>query len=78
MLQSHKQKRLTAWSTPVLLIGVLLVFILIVAVFGDKSLARMAAQTMIRVVFVVGLWIFVVNSGVVSFGHAGFMAIGAY
>jgi branched-chain amino acid transport system permease protein len=26
----------------------------------------------------VGLWIFVGNSGVVSFGHAGYMAIGAY
>ncbi|WP_420568011.1 branched-chain amino acid ABC transporter permease [Thalassovita sp.] len=78
MAQTHKQKRLSAWSTPVLLILVLLVFTLLISVLGDKSLARMAAQTLIRVTFVVGLWIFVGNSGVVSFGHAGYMAIGAY
>lgn len=78
MAQTHNQKRLSAWSTPLLLIAVLLVFTLLITVLGDKSLARMAAQTMIRVTFVVGLWIFVGNSGVVSFGHAGFMAIGAY
>jgi len=78
MAQTHKQKRLSAWSTPVLLIAVLLVFTLLVTFLGDNSLARMAAQTLIRVTFVVGLWIFVGNSGVVSFGHAGYMAIGAY
>jgi len=78
MAQTHKQKRISAWSTPILLIAVLLVFTLLVTFLGDKSLARMAAQTLIRVTFVVGLWIFVGNSGVVSFGHAGYMAIGAY
>lgn len=78
MAQTHKQKRLSAWSTPLLLIAILLVFTLLVTFLGDKSLARMAAQTLIRVTFVVGLWVFVGNSGVVSFGHAGYMAIGAY
>lgn len=78
MLQTHKQKRLSAWSTPVLLILILLIFVVAITALGDKSLGRMAAQTMIRVVFVVGLWIFVGNSGVVSFGHVGYMAIGAY
>lgn len=78
MAQTHKQKRLSSWSTPVLLILILLVFTLAITVLGDKPLARMAAQTLIRVTFVVGLWIFVGNSGVVSFGHAGYMAIGAY
>lgn len=78
MAQTHKQKRLSAWSTPVLLIAILLVFTLLITLFGDNALARMAAQTLIRVTFVVGLWVFFGNSGVVSFGHAGFMAIGAY
>lgn len=78
MVQRHNLKRLSAWSTPLLLIAILLVFTVAVSVLGDKSLARMAAQTLIRVTFVVGLWIFVGNSGVVSFGHAGYMAIGAY
>ena len=78
MAQTHKQKRLSAWSTPILLIAILMVFTLLVTFLGDKSLARMAAQTLIRVTFVVGLWIFVGNSGVVSFGHVGYMAVGAY
>ncbi len=78
MAQTHKQKRLSAWSTPILLIAILVIFTLLVTLLGDKSLARMAAQTLIRVTFVVGLWIFVGNSGLVSFGHAGYMAIGAY
>ncbi|GAA6177144.1 branched-chain amino acid ABC transporter permease [Sulfitobacter pacificus] len=78
MAQTHKQKRLSAWSTPLLLIGILVLFTLLVTFLGDNSLARMAAQTLIRVTFVVGLWIFVGNSGIVSFGHAGYMAVGAY
>jgi branched-chain amino acid transport system permease protein len=78
MAQTHKQKRLSAWSTPILLIAIMVVFTVLVTFLGDKSLARMAAQTLIRVTFVVGLWIFVGNSGIVSFGHAGYMAIGAY
>lgn len=78
MRNAHDFNRLRTWSTPVMLIAILAGFVLLVTVFGDKSLARMAAQTLIRVTFVVGLWIFVGNSGVVSFGHAGYMAIGAY
>jgi branched-chain amino acid transport system permease protein len=78
MANKHDMKRLDAWTTPVLLIAILIAFAVLVTLFGDKSLARMAAQTLIRVTFVVGLWIFVGNSGLVSFGHAGFMAIGAY
>ena len=33
---------------------------------------------LVNVVLVVGLYMFVGNSGVFSFGHMGFMAIGAY
>ena len=33
---------------------------------------------MIRVVAVVGLYIFIGNSGILSFGHIAFMSIGAY
>lgn len=78
MRGQHAQNRLLAYSTPVFLIGLLAAFAVLVTLTGDKALARMAAETLIRVVLVVGLWIFVGNSGVVSFGHAGYMAIGAY
>lgn len=78
MMGKHAQNRILAYSTPLVLIGILLVFVAAVTLTGDKALGRMAAETLIRVVLVVGLWIFVGNSGVVSFGHAGYMAIGAY
>ena len=78
MLKIKNKNSLNRLSTPIILILILLLFVISISIIGDKSLARMAAQTMIRVTFVVGLWIFVGNSGVISFGHAGYMAIGAY
>ncbi|MCW3784608.1 branched-chain amino acid ABC transporter permease [Defluviimonas salinarum] len=72
------QNRLLAHSTPLILALILLAFVAGVALTGDRALARMAAETLVRVTLVVGLWIFVGNSGVISFGHAGYMAIGAY
>lgn len=78
MSSTGKFHRLHLISTPLILIAGLVALVVLVTVFGDKSLARATAQTLIKVTFVVGLWIFVGNSGVVSFGHAAFMAIGAY
>jgi branched-chain amino acid transport system permease protein len=78
MSSHHAQNRLAAYSTPLILSAILLAFVLLVVVLDDKALARTAAETLVRVTLVVGLWIFVGNSGVISFGHAGYMAIGAY
>ncbi|KUJ85710.1 branched-chain amino acid ABC transporter permease [Ruegeria marisrubri] len=78
MPSQHAQNRLAAYSTPLILSAVLLAFVLLVVVLDDKALARTAAEALVRVTLVVGLWIFVGNSGVISFGHAGYMAIGAY
>ena len=78
MTSKHAQKRLAAYFPPLILAGLLLGLVVLVTLFGDKSLGRTAAETLIRVTLVVGLWIFIGNSGVISFGHAGYMAIGAY
>lgn len=78
MQSLHTSNRIAAYSTPVVLAVLLLGFVVLVALFGDKALARTMAETLVRVVLVVSLWIFVGNSGVISFGHAGYMAIGAY
>jgi branched-chain amino acid transport system permease protein len=56
----------------------LVVIVLATASAQSSSLDRTIVDLLIRVVFVVGLYIFVGNSGVVSFGHAGFMMLGAY
>jgi len=59
------------------LIGILLV----VAVIGSNLGAvdqRHTIEILINVVLVVGLYVFVGNSGVLSFGQISFMSIGAY
>jgi len=48
------------------------------ASLGSSSTDRTVANALINLTLVVGLYIFIGNSGVFSFGHIGFMAIGAY
>jgi branched-chain amino acid transport system permease protein len=50
----------------------------LLAMVGSEVLERKAALMLVNLVFVLGLFIFVGNSGVLSFGHASFMALGAY
>jgi len=78
MTSKHAQNRLAAYSTPLILAAILAALVVLVTLFGDKAMARTAAEVLVRVTLVVALWIFVGNSGIISFGHAGYMAIGAY
>ncbi len=78
MTSPHMIRRRMAATTPLVLALLLLAFVLAALSLGDRAIARMAAETLIRVTMVVGFWIFVGNSGVVSFGHAAFACIGAY
>lgn len=77
-MTEHQARKLASLTTPVLLIALLTAFVLLIGAFGDRSLGRMAAETLIRVTLVVGFWIFAGNSGVISFGHAAFACVGAY
>jgi branched-chain amino acid transport system permease protein len=64
---------------PVFALLVPLLLIVLLADFsGSFTFKRTVIEALIRIVMVVGLYIFVGNSGVVSFGHATFMAIAAY
>jgi branched-chain amino acid transport system permease protein len=45
---------------------------------GGDEVSLTVTEALIRLTVVVGLSIFIGNSGVVSFGHIGFMCIGAY
>ena len=67
----------TFW-TPLLLILLLAAIAILVWSFGSGTLQRTVVEMLIRVVLVVGIWIFVGNSGIISFGHVGFMCLGAY
>ncbi|MEA2227515.1 MAG: hypothetical protein QOF04_1145 [Solirubrobacteraceae bacterium] len=52
--------------------------VLVEAMAGSDVLTRMVVKMLINLTLVVALYIFVGNSGVLSFGHISFMAIGAY
>ncbi len=67
----------TYW-TPVSLAVMLLAVAVLVWASGDGLLARTVTDAFIRAVLVIGLYIFIGNSGILSFGHVAFMLIGAY
>ena len=64
--------------TPVSLSILLFIIVVVVWATGDGVLARTVTDGLIRAVLVIGLYIFIGNSGVLAFGHATFMMVGAY
>ncbi len=74
----------TAWreiilrSAPLLALVVLIVAITLLAGLADAVTVRRVILSLVNVVAVVGLYIFMGNSGVLNFSSVGFMAIGAY
>ena len=54
------------------------VAIVLASTTGSSVLQQIVTTSEIYLIVVVGLYIFVGNSGVLSFGHLGFMAFGAY
>ena len=63
--------------TPLLLIAAVAV-VTFAGVLGGDQIQTSLVEMLIRMVVVVGMWVFIGNSGVISFGHVGFMCIGAY
>ncbi|PIE13967.1 MAG: branched-chain amino acid ABC transporter permease [Rhodobacterales bacterium] len=74
----HKARFYASALTPLILIGLLLGIVLLTYFLGSRSLQRTTAEALIYVTLVVGFWIFVGNSGVISFAHAAFAMVGAY
>lgn len=67
------------WAgSALLLIAPLLAVAVAVDLYDDVMLERIVIGMFINLVLVVGLQLFTGNSGLVSFGHISFMAIGAY
>ena len=52
--------------------------VLLAQAFAPPSIKRVVVTTLLNVILVVGFYVFSGNSGVISFGHIGFTAIGAY
>jgi branched-chain amino acid transport system permease protein len=65
-------------ASPIVLCGAIALIVIGTAAANSAGLDRTVTEALIRIVYVVGLYIFVGNSGVISFGHTAFMAVGAY
>lgn len=78
MTARARNRGILGWLwTPTALI-LLLVVIVLLASMGLGSLQRTVTDALIKLIVVVGLYIFIGNTGVISFGQTAFMAIGAY
>jgi branched-chain amino acid transport system permease protein len=64
--------------TPLVLIVVLLAIAALSYQFGSRAFNRTVVEMFINIMVVVGLYVFVGNSGLLSFGHISFMCLGAY
>ncbi|MCB1339020.1 MAG: branched-chain amino acid ABC transporter permease [Maritimibacter sp.] len=65
-------------ATPLILSLLLIAFALVAVAAGSKPFNQTMIDIFLRVTLVVGLYVFVGNSGVISFGHIGFTCLGAY
>ena len=63
---------------PLIALLAIIAVIVVCASFAPVVLQRRATQGLINLIAVVGLYVFVGNSGVLSFGNVAFMAVGAY
>ncbi|RLV57098.1 branched-chain amino acid ABC transporter permease [Aeromicrobium phragmitis] len=63
--------------TPLLLCAIAGV-VAVAGLAGGPTVERVAVLALISIVFVTGLSTFSANSGIMSFGHVAFMALGAY
>jgi len=65
-------------ATPLILTVLLLVVAALTYQFGSRAFNRTIVEMFINIMVVVGLYVFVGNSGLLSFGHISFMCLGAY
>jgi len=64
------------WPLLALCLGV--TAIVAVTSLGSEQLQVTMTEMLIRLTVVIGIYVFIGNSGILSFGHIGFMCIGAY
>jgi branched-chain amino acid transport system permease protein len=69
---------IVGWLWPAASLCILVIVVAMIFGGGDGELNHAVTAALINLILVVGLYVFVGNSGVVSFGHLSFMAIGAY
>jgi branched-chain amino acid transport system permease protein len=77
-----KNSRLIAWLSPYSTIIILAVPLLILAavtdLFAGSLLVRIVTALFVSMIIVLGMQVFMGNSGILAWAHVGFMGIGAY
>lgn len=63
---------------PLLALCAAVTAIVAAASLGSDEVQVTITEMLIRLVVVIGIYLFIGNSGILSFGHVGFMCIGAY
>jgi len=70
--------RLKPLDTPLTLVAVVVVLALLVQLAGIDLLTRIITVMFVSIILVLGLQLYMGNSGILNFAHIGFMGIGAY
>jgi branched-chain amino acid transport system permease protein len=70
--------RLKPYNTPLTLVAVILFLGILTQLLGVPLLIRIVTVMFISLILVLGLQLYMGNSGILSFAHIGFMGIGAY
>src|SRR3970282_714086 len=70
--------RLKPFNTPLTLAAGILLVAVVTELLGIPLLTRIVTVMFISLILVLGLQLFMGNSGILSFAHIGFMGIGAY
>ncbi|MCA0851322.1 branched-chain amino acid ABC transporter permease [Salipiger thiooxidans] len=63
---------------PLVVWGVVIVALSLALASISPAMARIVTDTLIKLIIVTGLYIFVGNSGILSFGHGAFLIVSAY
>jgi branched-chain amino acid transport system permease protein len=64
--------------TAAILAGLVIALVVVAELLGVRVFDRIATNLCISLILVIGLQVFMGNSGILSFAHIGFMGVGAY
>ncbi len=78
MLARARRSDALAKLWPVLCLIAILAIVVAFSHLGPFSFERMVTKALIMMTVVIGLYIFIGNSGILSFGHSTFMIVSAY
>jgi branched-chain amino acid transport system permease protein len=69
--------RIKTFNTPLTLVAGILVVAIITELLSIPLLTRIVTVMFVSIILVLGLQLYMGNSGILSFAHIGFMGIGA-